>query len=191
MNKSKKPRFKTSKKQVSFKYVAGIALGTFALAASIEALTDTLLANVYILFGFLILLAVIFIGIIFDIIGIAVTSASDIPFHAMAADKIKGAKEGINLIKNAEKVSNICNDVVGDVCGIVSGGISAVIVAGINFGGVSGDSLWVSLLMTGLVSALTVGGKAIGKFFAMSYNSYIVFYVGNILHFFKKLKFEK
>lgn len=189
MKEKQKARFKTTKKKVSWKYIAGTILGTFALAASFELLTDALLANVTILFGFFILLGVIVIGILFDIIGVAVTSASDVVFHAMAADKISGAKESFTLIKHAEKVSSICNDVVGDVCGIVSGGISAVILTAVNIGGITGESVWVSLVMTGVVSALTVGGKAIGKVFAISYNSSIVYLVGRIIHFFKRFRF--
>jgi Mg2+/Co2+ transporter CorB len=35
---------------------------------------------------------IIFLGVIFDIIGTAVMAANETPFHAMAAKKIKEAK---------------------------------------------------------------------------------------------------
>ncbi len=178
MKSNKQPRFKPHKKKISIHYIIFVFALTFAVACSLEALTDILLSNLYFVLSFLILLAVILIGIVFDIIGVAATSADETPFHAMAADKVLGAKESLNLLKNAEKVSNICNDVIGDVCGIVSGGISAFIIAGIQFQQFSALSVWASVLLSGIVSALTVGGKAIGKFFAISNSNNIVFTVG-------------
>ena len=71
--------------------------------------------------AFLILLVIVMVGIIFDIIGVAVTSADEKPFHSMAARKVPGSQEAIKLLRNAERVSSICNDVVGDICGVVSG----------------------------------------------------------------------
>ena len=68
------------------------------------------------------------LGILFDIIGVAVTAADPRPFHSMAAHKEPGAKEALMLLRNAGRVSSVCNDVVGDICGIVSGTTTAVIV---------------------------------------------------------------
>ena len=111
----------------------------------------------------LILVLFIVLGIVFDIIGVAVTAADPKPFHSMAAHREKGgAKEALSLLRNADRVSSVCNDVVGDICGIVSGATGAVIVArlqsGLNF-----QSVWISVGVTALVSGLTIGGKAIGK----------------------------
>ena len=64
----------------------------------------------------LILLLFILLGIMFDIIGVAVTAANPKPFNSMAAHRVKGAKEALYLIRNAEKVASFCNDVVGDIC---------------------------------------------------------------------------
>jgi hypothetical protein len=75
--------------------------------------------------AFLVLAVFILLGIFFDTIGVAVTAASTAPFHSMAAKKESGATEGLRLIRNAEKVSSICNDVVGDISGIVSGTTSS------------------------------------------------------------------
>ena len=128
--------------------------------------------------AFLILLVIILIGIMFDIIGVAVTSADETPFHAMAARKVRGAKEAIWLLRRAERVSSICNDVVGDICGVVSGSASAAIaVQLLNKFEFSWPNL-VTLLMSSLVAGLTVGGKAIGKTFAVNSSTDIVFSVG-------------
>ena len=70
--------------------------------------------NIYL--SIIILIAVILIGIIFDVIGVAVTVAEEGDFHAKATKKAKGAKSSLKLIKNASKVANICADVIGDIC---------------------------------------------------------------------------
>lgn len=177
---------KKQKKQKSGTgYVLLITLLTFLLAITMQFLSDMILEKLYIIYGFFILLAVIFIGIIFDILGVATTSVSEISFHAMASDKVKGAKESIVLIKNAEKVSNICNDVIGDVCGIISGSITTFIVASLNLNDFGVYSILISLCIMGLVSALTVGGKAFGKFIAIANNKRIVFFAGKVISFFK------
>ena len=100
----------------------------------------------------------------------------------MAARKVPGSLESIQLLRNAERVSSICNDVIGDICGVVSGSASAIIAAQIlqNF-----QFSWpdvVQLLMSALVAGLTVGGKAIGKTFAINSCTDIVSGVGRILY---------
>ena len=132
--------------------------------------------------AFVILLIIVFVGIIFDILGMAVASADEKPFHSMAARKVTGAYEAIRLLRNAERVSSICNDVIGDICGVVSGSASATIAARIlsNF-----DFSWpqmVTLLMSALVAGLTVGGKAIGKSFAVNSCTEIVHFAGRTIH---------
>lgn len=180
----KKIKFKSGKKKISIKYVLTISLTTLIIAILMKAISDALLENILMAYSYFILLGIIVIGIIFDIVGVAVTSCDETKFHAMAADKVYGAKESIMLVKNAEKVSSICNDVIGDVCGIVSGAVSSWIVVQIALGGIQGEEL-LALGMTGIVSAVTVGGKALGKFFAINLNSNIVYLAGKIIRFFK------
>ena len=181
----KKIKFKAGKKKISAKYVLTISFTTLVIAILMKAISDALLENIVMAYSFFILLGIILIGIIFDVVGVAVTSCDDTYFHAMASDKVYGAKESIMLIKNAEKVSSICNDVVGDVCGIVSGAVSTWIVAQIVAGGFSSGEEFLALGMTGVVSALTVGGKALGKFVAMNFNCNIVYLAGRIIRIFK------
>ena len=133
--------------------------------------------------AFVILFIIIFIGIIFDVIGVAVTSADEKPFHSMAARKVPGAQEAIHLLRNAERVSSICNDVIGDICGVISGSASATIAVQIlqNFSFTLPQII--SLVMSALVAGLTVGGKAMGKTFAINSCTEIVTGVGRILYF--------
>lgn len=135
-----------------------------------------------------IILIIILIGVIFDIIGIAVTSAPERPFVSMSAQKIRGAKEALILIKNADLVSNFCNDVVGDVCGIISGAAGSMLVLKMVSMGLSLDTL--GILISSLIAALTVGGKAFGKSLAISNSQSITHGVGYMLSFFKAKGFK-
>ena len=169
------------------KWVITIFIVTMLVSGTISLLSDILMENSSMWVAFLILLAIILIGIIFDIIGMAVATADEKPFHAMAARKVPGAKAAISLLRNAERVSSICNDVVGDICGVVSGSASAAIAVQIlqKF-----DFSWpqlISLLMSALAAGLTVGGKAIGKSFAVNSSTTIVHSVGKIIDWFHRL----
>ena len=64
---------------------------------------------------------------------------------------------------------------VGDICGIISGATGALIVAHITSGVSAGLVVAKpSLLITGLVSALTIGGKAAGKGIAVMCSSKVL-----------------
>jgi len=164
-----------------------IFLVTILISGAISLVSDEIMASSGMAVAFLILLAIVLIGIFFDVVGVAVTSADEKPFHSMAARKVPGAQEAIRLLRNAERVSSICNDVVGDICGVVSGSASATIAAQIlaNF-----EFSWprlVSLVMSALVAGLTVGGKAIGKTFAINSCTAIVSFVGRFIFTFRHL----
>ena len=169
------------------KWVITVFLMTIVISGVFSLVSDELMDGSGIVAAFLILLVIILIGIIFDIIGMAVATADESPFHAMAARKVIGAKEAIRLLRKAERVSSICNDVVGDICGVVSGSASAAIAVQLlqNF-----HFSWprlASLLMSALVAGLTVGGKAVGKTFAVNSSTTIVHTVGKILYQFQHL----
>ena len=163
------------------RWVVTIFLVTILISGTISFASDLIMARSTILVAFIILLAIVLLGIAFDIIGVAVTSADEKPFHSMAARKVPGAQESIRLLRNAERVSSICNDVVGDICGVVSGSASATIAAQIlrNFE-FTVESI-IPLIMSALVAGLTVGGKAIGKTFAIGSCTKIVHGVGKLL----------
>ncbi len=174
----------TTKKQKNktTKWVITIFLVTIFVSALISLISEEVMDGSSIYVAFLILFIIILIGIIFDIIGVSVTSADETPFHAMAARKVPGAKESINLLRKADKVSSICNDVVGDICGVVSGSASATIAAQVLQ---SFEFSWprmITLLMSALVAGLTVGGKAIGKTFAVNSSTKIVHSVGKLIY---------
>ena len=172
---NKKERNKT------IRWVVTIFFVTIFVSGLISFASDTIMAGSSMLVAFIILLIIILIGILFDIVGVAVTSADEKPFHSMAARKVPGAQEAIRLLRKAERVSSICNDVVGDICGVVSGSASATIAAQVLTAFTFSWPQMVTLLMSALVAGLTVGGKAIGKTFAMRSCTKIVHTVGKII----------
>ena len=123
---------------------------------------------------------------VFDIVGMAVATADEKPFHSMAARKVSGAQESIKLLRNAERVSSICDDVVGVICGVVSGSAAATIAAQILMNAEFGFPQIVSLAMSALAAGLTVGGKAIGKTFAVNSCTEIVHMVGKLIASFRR-----
>ena len=182
---SKKERSRT------IRWVVTVFFFTLVVSGMISLISDEVMASSGLLAAFAILLGIVFLGIIFDIIGMAVATASEKPFHSMAARKVPGAQEAIRLLRNAERVSSICNDVVGDICGVVSGSASATIAALIL---THVDTVWpraVSLGMSALVAGLTVGGKAIGKTIAVNSCTQIVHLVGRFLYTLNRLKKKK
>lgn len=172
----KKERNKT------IRWVVTIFLTTIFVSGAISLISEEIMSASSIAVAFVILLAIILVGVIFDVIGMAVASADEKPFHSMAARKVPGAQEAINLLRNAERVSSICNDVIGDICGVVAGSASATVASQLL---VRIELAWpkaVVLILSALVAGLTVGGKAIGKTFAVNSCTTIVHSVGKLIH---------
>ena len=182
MSKGDPSASKKEEQHKTRKWVISILFMTILISGTISLLSDLVMENSNMAVAFIILLLIIVVGIIFDIIGMAVASADEKPFHSMAARKVPGAQECIKLLRNAERVSSICNDVVGDICGVVSGSASATIAAQILANFQLGWPDIVSLLMSSLVAALTVGGKAIGKGFAVNSSTSIVYLTGQVIY---------
>lgn len=168
-----------------YAWAAQVFFLAIGLSAALSLASQGPLSSAGILVALFILAMFIALGIVFDIIGVAVTAADPKPFHSMAAHKEKGATEALMLLRNAGRVSSICNDVVGDICGIVSGTTAAVIVtrlqAAFDLRGVL-----LSVAVTALISGLTIGGKALGKTFAIKRSTNVVYWSGRFLHLFHR-----
>ncbi|WP_085523410.1 hypothetical protein [Tuberibacillus sp. Marseille-P3662] len=173
----------------SIKWSLGIAVITLVLAALFSIISNGLLSGLSWYAGVVIVLAIVITGICFDIIGVAATASDEKPFHAMAADKVPGAKHAIMIARNADRFASFCNDVIGDISGVVSGTASAVVVLDlvISLGQGEGSFLYslISVIFASLVAALTVAGKAFGKTIAISNATKIIHYVGRLLYFFE------
>ena len=170
----------------NIKWVIVITLWTFIMAVVFSIITESLVKNLDIFMAFIILIIVILVGIFFDIIGIAVTTAKEMPFHAMAANKIEEAKYAIKLLKNASQVSNFCNDVIGDISGIVSGSAGATIIFKLVDTYDLKNATILSIVITSLIASFTVGGKALGKSIAISNSEKIIFQTAKVFNFLEK-----
>lgn len=173
--------------RAQIRWALTIFLTTIVISGLISFTANTVMARSGMAIAFVILLLIILVGILFDMVGVAVASAEERPFHSMAARKVPGAAEAIKLLRNANRVSSICNDVIGDICGVVSGAASAAIAVQIVAKvGLSNESL-ASLFMSALVAGLTVGGKAVCKSFAMNSSTKIVFATARVICWFRGL----
>ena len=167
----------------NIRWIIRITLLSIVISVAFTLASTEALSGAGYFAAFAILLVFILIGIIFDIIGVSVTVAPEAPFHSMASRRRRGAREAVYLLKNSEKVSSICNDVVGDIAGIVSGTTSTIIVTMLvrDF---SVNNVFLQLAMSGIVSGMTIGGKAIGKIFAINNSVSVVFGVGRFVSLF-------
>ena len=171
----------------SARWTVTITIITFLLAALFTVVSTVALNGVGWGTGLSIVLSIVLIGIFFDMIGIAATAADEIPFHAMASNRIHGAKHSIQIIRNADRFASFCNDVIGDISGIVSGTATAIVIVQLSISFNWEESSIAegvgSIILTSLIAALTVGGKAMGKTLAIRYSKDIIFAVGKLLYF--------
>lgn len=174
-----------------WKWPITITILTFIISVVFSLISDVLLSNAILLSAFIILIFIILLGIIADSIGIAIAAANLAPFHSMSANKVKGAKQAVKLITNASKVTSILNDVVGDICGIISGSTIGIIVIKIALHYGVRDTVYIGVLLSGFVASLTVGGKAIGKYYALNHTNDIVILASKIMGIFSFSKGSK
>ena len=172
---------KKSGPSAQYRWAFTVFLMAVALSAVLSLASESMLSGAGVAAALLMLAVFIGLGILFDIIGVAVTSADPRPFHAMASHKEKGAKQSLMLLRNAERVASVCNDVVGDICGIVSGATGAVIVTQLQWA-LSLQSVLISVGVTALISGMTIGGKALGKTVAIKKSTLVVYWSGRFLN---------
>lgn len=125
-------------------------------------------------------------GILFDAIGVAVTSCDTTPIISMASRKVYGAKTALWLTKNSDTVSSVCNDIVGDIFSIISGACSAALVVKITMSLQQTWQIVLSIAVSAIVSAMTIGGKAFMKKIAISNSKDFVMFVARVLAIFNK-----
>ena len=164
-----------------FRWPIQVFFLAIALSGTLSLVSESMLSGAGLVVAVVIVVAFIALGIVFDIIGVAVTAADAKPFHSMAAHREKGAKEALMLLRSASRVSSVCNDVVGDICGIVSGSTAAVIVVELQKD-LSTTSILISIAVTALISGITIGGKALGKTVAINECTGVVYRVARLMH---------
>lgn len=176
---------KIKKERVDIKWIIKIIIIAFVISFSLSLVSQMTIPNLSVFWGIIITLLFILIGIVFDIVGVAVTNADEKVFHSMSARQVVGSKVAVKFKKNADKVASFCNDVIGDICGIVSGAAATTIATGISTS-FHIDFLFASLTIAAIVASLTIGGKAIGKSFAMNKSDIILYQFAKIVSVFYK-----
>lgn len=184
----KKRALKLKEKQnKNRKWMIQIFFMAFFISVMFSLVSETMIPKLSTIFGVLLIFVFILLGIMFDMIGVAVTASDEAPFHSMSARKVKGANIAVLLKKNADKVGSFCNDVIGDICGVVSGSAGAIIAS--SFAQTLHVSPFLmSLLVTGLIASFTIGGKAIGKSFAINQSDMILYKVAKFISYFYHVK---
>src|SRR5699024_12473831 len=164
-----------------------IAVITFVLAAIFSSFSSTILPKVSWMLGMILVLFFVVIGIFFDMLGIAAAAADQRPLHAMAAEKVTGAREAVLIYKNADKFASFCNDVIVDISGFISGSALSIVI--IELTQILQDSsevnvqLILSIVLNSLIASLTVGGNEFGKYFAIYSSTHIILFAGKIFCF--------
>ncbi len=183
--KQSKQKEKSKKEMFDMKWVLFIVGISFTLSIIMSLISQAIIPHLNILLGILVTLIFVFIGILFDIIGVSVTSADENVFHSMSSRKVFGANRAVNFKKNSEKVSSFCCDVVGDICGIISGACGGTIALLIS-NSFNYSLIVVGLLVTATIASLTIGGKAIGKSIAINNSNIILFRFAKFISYFHK-----
>ena len=176
-----------NKRFVDVKWILIVTMVAFLISLGFSFLSETIMPNTNVVVAIIIILLFILFGIVFDMIGIAITLADIKTFNSMATKRVKGAKVALKLIKNSEKASSFCNDVIGDICGIVSGsaGVALSVLLSNKF---NLNLFAITLTITSVIAGLTIGGKAIGKATAINKSTYILFEFSKVLSFFYRVK---
>ena len=185
----KKPKNKRKRKNAWLRWGLSILVLSFVLTVLFSFITEVSINDdspAYVCIIVLVVLLVINIGC--DLLANAIISCDAEAFHSMASNKIKGAKRAVYFCRNASKLGSIFADVIGDICGIVSGAAGAVLGVIIAGDGGATIRLICAIGVSAVIGALTVGGKAILKHIAITFNKQIVFGFAKFTTFFKKEK---
>lgn len=178
---------KSKKSNNDYNWIIKITVLAFLISLIFSLVSETTLPNVGLITGIVIVFVFIIIGVLFDMIGVSVTSSDESKFHSMGARKVRGAKTAVALKKNAEKVSSFCNDVIGDICGIISGS-AGVVIASKLASSLNISTFYMSLIVTAIIAALTIGGKALGKGLAINKGNNILYAFAKVISIFKSEK---
>lgn len=172
-----------NKRLVDYKWIVTVTLLAFFISLVFSFISETTIPNANSILATIVILLFIGIGIIFDMIGIAITVADIKTFNSMATKQVKGARLAVKFIQNSEKASSFCNDVIGDICGIISGS-AGVALANILSNTLNLNIFVVTLFITAIIAALTIGGKAVGKAFAINKSTFILFEFSKVVSVF-------
>ncbi len=175
-------------KKIDYQWIKTATLLGFIITLLFTLISEITLAKLNFNFASIVILFFILLGVVFDMIGNAVMAADIKPFNSMAANKASGGKVAVAVIQNASKVASFLNDIIGDICGIISGSLGIILAVAIS-DYYQINPLPIILLITSIIAALTIGGKAIGKEIALNKNVMIITIFAKTITIFLKTKF--
>lgn len=162
-------------------WVIKITILTFLGAVVCSYLSQITTSRSDIIVSIMLLSFMILISILFDGIGLSVASCSKEKMQKYSVFP-KQYNIALKLIKNAEKVNNVCADVIGDMCGILSGACGTAIILQLSLEGQLAH--WSTVLASSIIAAITVGGKASLKKIAVKNSAEFVFMSAKIISLF-------
>ena len=167
-------------------WLVQIFFTSLCLSVLFALISELTLSHASLALALILIFLLIGTSVLFDLIGVAITACNIKPLLQLQQKGVRGAEIAVKLVKNADKVSCVCSDVIGDICSILSGAggvaISVIIVNLLpNF-----SNILLSIIISSVIASLTILGKAIGKTYALNDSVNIVLRVGRCLSIFKK-----
>lgn len=165
----------------SLRKLLGMGLWTFLIAVGVAFLSHTFLRKVGLVPAFSLLVGLMALGVLADIVGTAAAAAEEAPFHAMATNQVAGSREALQLVRHADRVANVANDLFGDVLATIGGSVGAVIVVRLALTVRAPETL-VDTVLLAAIAAGTVGAKAAAKSFAIRRANEVMFLLGRAFY---------
>lgn len=165
-----------------YKWAFKMFIVSLCLSSLFSLFSQSVLSHLGAIFACFIIAFFIFISVVFDMIGIAVTSADEDFFKIQMQNEVSGSEVAFKLKKHSEKVCSFCADVVGDICGILSGAGGACIILSLAKN-ISHPSvvILISTLVSSLIAGLTILFKALMKGYAIKNSNKIILKLGRII----------
>ena len=177
-----------SKLKFSFAWPLKVLLLTFCFSVGFSIFSQIINSKVGIIISILIIFVFLFIGVVFDIIGVASTVCDKNVFLKLAIGGDRTASACYALVKNSEKVSSFCCDIIGDICGVLSGSAGASLRSKFHFS-LTGTAEILSLtIISAIIASLTVFLKALGKTLAIEKSHSIIYRACKVLSIFIRRK---
>jgi hypothetical protein len=163
--------------------VLALSFAAFLLSFVMNAAFEGISHGISLGVGIPLTLSVVGLGVISDGLGVASARAKEGPLLSMASRRIIGAREALWFVRNAAKVSSVCNDVLGDVAATISGALAVAVSFSVQAAYPDISWLLATSAAVGVASALSVGGKALFKPVALKYAESMILFLGRARYY--------
>lgn len=177
-----------SKIKFNFTWPIKVLVLTFCFSIGFSIFSQIINSKVGVVISIFIIFIFLFVGVVFDIIGVASTVCEKSVFLSLAQKGDKTARICYRIVCNSEKVSSFCCDIIGDICGVLSGSAGASLLSKINFSLSGTAEILVLTVISAIIASLTVFFKALGKTLAIEKSHSIIYRVCKVLSIFIRRK---